>query len=63
MGVIRRRLLAAEHAPEAHKPLFEQLIKGNLLEMIKSDDRSSIDALLEAVLGPGFVYKELMENR
>jgi precorrin-2 dehydrogenase len=63
MGAIRRRLLAAEHAPEVHKPLFEKLIQNNLLEMIKNDDRSGIDALLAAVLGPGFIYEELMENR
>jgi precorrin-2 dehydrogenase / sirohydrochlorin ferrochelatase len=63
MGAIRRRLLAAEHAPEVHKPLFEKLIHNNLLEMIKNDDRSGVDALLEAVLGPGFIYEELMENR
>jgi precorrin-2 dehydrogenase / sirohydrochlorin ferrochelatase len=63
MGAIRRRLLAAEHAPEIHKPLFENLIQNNLLEMIKSDDRSGINTLLEAVLGPGFIYEELMENR
>jgi precorrin-2 dehydrogenase / sirohydrochlorin ferrochelatase len=63
MGAIRHRLLATEHAPEAHKPLFEKLIHNNLLEMIKNDDRSGIDTLLEAVLGPGFIYEELMENR
>jgi precorrin-2 dehydrogenase / sirohydrochlorin ferrochelatase len=63
MGAIRRRLLATEHAPEVHKPLFEKLIHHNLLEMIKNDDRSGIDTLLEAVLGPGFIYEELMENR
>jgi precorrin-2 dehydrogenase/sirohydrochlorin ferrochelatase len=63
MGAIRSRLLAAEHAPEIHKPLFENLIQNDLLEMIKNDDRSGIDTLLEAVLGPGFIYEELMENR
>jgi precorrin-2 dehydrogenase/sirohydrochlorin ferrochelatase len=63
MGAIRSRLLAAEHAPEAHKPLFEELIHNNLLEMIRNDDRGSINTLLESVLGPGFIYEELMENR
>ena len=63
MGAVRSRLLAAEHAPEAHKPLFEKLIHNNLLEMIKNDDRAGINALLDAVLGPGFIYEELMENR
>jgi len=61
MGAVRRRLLAAEHAPEAHKPLFEKLIGNNLLELIKADDHSGINTLLEEVLGPGYVYEELME--
>jgi precorrin-2 dehydrogenase/sirohydrochlorin ferrochelatase len=62
MGAIRRRLLKAEHAPEAHKPLFEKLIHKNLLEMIKADDSNGINALLKEVLGPDYLYEELMEN-
>lgn len=62
MGAIRRRLLATDHAPEAHKPLFENLIHNNLLELIKNDDRDGINTLLEEVLGPGYTYEELMEN-
>ena len=62
MGAIRTRLLATRHAPEAHKPLFEKLIRNNLLEMIKSDDRKGINSLLHEVLGPGFLYEELMEK-
>jgi len=62
MGAVRRRLLATEHAPEAHKPLFEELIHNNLLELIKANDQSGINALLKEVLGPGYVYEELMEN-
>lgn len=62
MGSIRARLLAQEHAPEAHKPLFEKLIHNNLLDMIKSDDRNGINTLLKEVLGPGYSYEELMEN-
>ena len=61
MGAVRRRLLATEHAPEAHKPLFEKLIHNNLLELIKADDHRGINALLEEVLGPGYIYEELME--
>jgi precorrin-2 dehydrogenase/sirohydrochlorin ferrochelatase len=62
MGAIRRRLLATEHAPEAHKPLFERLIQGGLLERIKADDPEAIDALLAEVLGEGFYYKDLIKN-
>lgn len=63
MGAIRQRLLATEHAPEAHKPLFEELIEKGLLEMVKNSDIHAIDALLGRVLGPGYVYAELMEKR
>lgn len=63
MGAIRKRLLAEEHAPEAHKTLFEQLIGGGLLEMIRSDDRKKINSLLTRILGPGFDYQALMQPR
>ncbi|RJQ84511.1 MAG: bifunctional precorrin-2 dehydrogenase/sirohydrochlorin ferrochelatase [Desulfobacteraceae bacterium] len=62
MGTVRRRLLQNEHAPEAHKPLFERLIAEGLLEMIRLDQRTRINALLAEVLGAGFIYEELMEN-
>lgn len=63
MGAIRKRLLAEEHAPEAHKTLFEQLIGGGLLEMLRSEDRNNINSLLTRVLGPGFDYQALMQTR
>ena len=62
MGAVRKRLLAEAHAPEQHKPLFEKLIQGGLLEMIKGDDRQGIDALLATVLGTEFTYETLMET-
>ncbi|BBO83752.1 hypothetical protein DSCO28_43180 [Desulfosarcina ovata subsp. sediminis] len=60
MGAIRTRLLAEEHAPEVHKPLFEQLIHEDLLGLVRDGDSHRIDRLLERVLGPGFVFDELM---
>lgn len=62
MGAVRKRLLAEEHAPEQHKPLFNKLIEGGLLEMIRIEDHQGVDALLKAVLGPGFTYQTLMDN-
>lgn len=62
MGAIRQRLLAGKHAPEQHKPLFEQLIQCRLLEMIKERDQRGINVLLQKVLGPEFVYEKLMEK-
>lgn len=62
MGRLRQRLLAAEHAPEAHKPLFEALIAGGLLERVARQDIAGIDRLLLEVLGAGFRYNELMQH-
>lgn len=63
MGAIRKQLLAEAHAPEAHKPLFEKLIGGGLLEMIRSNDPKNINGLLTRVLGPGFDYQALMQTQ
>ncbi|MFW5902153.1 MAG: precorrin-2 dehydrogenase/sirohydrochlorin ferrochelatase family protein [Thermodesulfobacteriota bacterium] len=60
MGRIRKRLLAHAHAPEAHKPLFEQLIENNLVALIRENDTEAINRVLEEVLGKGFDYTELM---
>jgi len=54
MGAIRDRLLSREHAPEAHKPVFERLIAGGLLEMVKAGQTEKINALLLQVLGSGY---------
>jgi precorrin-2 dehydrogenase/sirohydrochlorin ferrochelatase len=62
MGVIRDRLLAEDHAPEAHKNLFEQLISQGLLEKIRLGNNKAINSLLLAVLGPGFEYDQLMND-
>ncbi|MCF8028801.1 MAG: bifunctional precorrin-2 dehydrogenase/sirohydrochlorin ferrochelatase [Desulfobacteraceae bacterium] len=62
MGAIRQKLLAGAHAPEAHKPLFEQLINGGLLELIAAGKISEINELLTGVLGPGYDYNSLMAS-
>ena len=62
MGAVRSRLLSFAHAPEEHKPLFEALINGGLLEMIRAGNTGAIDKLLEDVLGEGFRYEELMRT-
>lgn len=60
MGAIRNKLLAQEHAPEAHKPLFEKLINSGLLEMIKDDRIEDINYLLDETLGSGYDYHKLV---
>lgn len=54
MGAVRRKLLAAAHAPEAHKPLFEKLIAAGLVDLIREGDQKEIDALLREILGADF---------
>ncbi len=60
MGAIRAKLLADDHEPEAHKPLFERLIAGDLLALVKDQKIAQIDHLIESVLGPGYRYDQLM---
>ena len=60
MGTIRKKLLAEEHKPEAHKPLFEELINRGLIEMIKDRRKKDINLLLSEILGEGYVFEELM---
>jgi precorrin-2 dehydrogenase/sirohydrochlorin ferrochelatase len=60
MGNIRKRLLAESHAPEAHKHLFEALLDGGLLDMIRENRIEAIDRLLLHVLGGDYSYAKLM---
>ena len=63
MGAIRRKLLSTAHAPEAHKPQFEALLAGGILAMIRKRDMSAINALLQDILGNGYVFEELMQTK
>jgi len=60
MGAIRKKLLSQDHEPEAHKPLFEQLIERDLVQMIKEGDTGRINALLHDALGKGYDLESLM---
>jgi precorrin-2 dehydrogenase/sirohydrochlorin ferrochelatase len=60
MGAIRQKLLQQTHEPEAHKPLFEQLINSDLIGMIQKGESDKIDSLLLEVLGEGYKYEELI---
>ena len=60
MGAVRQRLLAEAHAPEEHKPIFEQLISRGLLELIRRDDRPAINRILAEVVGRDFLYEDLL---
>jgi precorrin-2 dehydrogenase/sirohydrochlorin ferrochelatase len=60
MGGIRKRLLSQSHEPEAHKPIFEQLINSELITMIKEGKTGDINALLFEILGDGYRFEELI---
>jgi len=60
MGVIRKKLLSEEHAPEAHKPVFEKLIESRLLDMIKNSQTEDINALISEILGEEYTFESLL---
>ena len=60
MGAIRSKLLSQAHEPEAHKPLFEQLIYCNLIALIQEGKAEEINALLAKILGDDYRFEELM---
>jgi len=60
MGAVRKKLLATDHAPEAHKPLFNALLDGGLIDMVRDGRHREMDALLVKVLGTGYDRKALM---
>ncbi|MBU2489913.1 MAG: bifunctional precorrin-2 dehydrogenase/sirohydrochlorin ferrochelatase [Proteobacteria bacterium] len=60
LGAARKRLLAQEHAPEEHKPLFEKLVYGPLLERLGDNDQAGADEILLEVLGPDFTVAGLL---
>jgi precorrin-2 dehydrogenase/sirohydrochlorin ferrochelatase len=62
MGAIRKKLLRQAHEPEAHKPIFEQLINSDLIGMIKENKLEDINALLFDILGEGYKFEELMKR-
>jgi precorrin-2 dehydrogenase/sirohydrochlorin ferrochelatase len=60
MGGIRTKLLSEDHEPEAHKHVFENLIKRDLVTLIKHRDIAAINSLLFEILGEGYLFEELM---
>jgi len=62
MGGIRTKLLSEDHEPEAHKHLFENLIKRDVVNLIKQGDIAAINSLLFEIFGEGYLFDELMAN-
>jgi len=63
MGAIRGQRLAQDKSPEAHRRVFVHLLDRGLLDMIRESQTGDIDGLLEEILGEGFIWEELMENK
>lgn len=59
MGALRKKLLAKAHQPEEHQQIFNQLIESDLIEKIRDQDIDAINALLEDIVGEGFMHYEL----
>lgn len=60
MGAIRARLFAEAKSPEAHKWMFERMLDGGLLEMIRKENTQEATALLQEILGEGYTWDALM---
>lgn len=60
MGAVRKKLLAEAHEPEAHKPIFEELIRSPIMEYIREKDAERINSVLREVLGDGYRFEELI---
>lgn len=60
MSAIRQKLLGQEKSPEAHKEMFERLLDGGLLQMIREGRTKDVDKLLKEVFGQGYTWKGLM---
>ena len=59
LGAVRKKLLSQAHEPEAHKPLFEQLINSDLIGLLQEGRTEEINALLIDILGEGYNYENL----
>jgi len=60
MDGIRSRLLKEKHAPEEHKPVFNQIIRSGIVDHLREGKKEAIDRLLQDILGDGFTVDNLM---
>ena len=59
MGAVRNRVLEESQDFRANKEKFNQLVKSDLLELVRRRDYEGVDRLLRTVLGPGYSLQEL----
>jgi len=63
MGAIRSKMLSQEGELQSRKQLFEELVGGEIVEMIKNDRQEEINTLLFEILGKGYDFNALMKNQ
>jgi precorrin-2 dehydrogenase / sirohydrochlorin ferrochelatase len=57
---IRKKLLSSGHAPDKHKQALNTLLDKNILELVRHEDETAINAVLCEVFGKTYVYQDLM---
>jgi len=60
LGAVRHRLLADGHDPEGHRRIFNALLDGDLLGMLRAGHTAGINALLKEILGSGYDLEGLV---
>jgi precorrin-2 dehydrogenase/sirohydrochlorin ferrochelatase len=60
LGLIRAKLLSAEHVSSKNKTLFQKLVDSDLLEMIKERNPDKIKATLSCILGEDFPIDDII---
>ncbi len=59
MANVRQKMLAAGHDPEGHKKILTCLVERDLISLISAGDFAGVDAILEELLGKGFLFSDL----
>ena len=59
LGAVRKKILPRGFGQKDKQKIFRQLVREDLLSLIRKKDRRRMEARLRNILGPGFSLKEL----
>lgn len=59
LGAVRRKILPRAFGQKGKQKIFRQLVREDLLSLIRKKDRRGMEARLRSILGPGISLKEL----
>jgi precorrin-2 dehydrogenase/sirohydrochlorin ferrochelatase len=62
LGMLREEVLARTDPSSENKPLFENLVNSDLLELIRKGDIDGIRATLRSTLGAGFPVDDIVKR-